>query len=301
MRVRHRAVGDDLQGCLVRLVDRDRERLAVGRREVEPTEPAVSIPITAPELSTSGPPESPGWIAALVWIKPESCSLAPPTRRRRDRLVEPVIQPPALDGVPPVPPRCRPRRRRRRRRALEESPSLAVPDRWRLELENGEIVARVLAEHGRGVPLAVPDVGGGDLRRPVDHVIVREHLAVRADDDAGARAGRALVAEVRVDVDEARIDPSGDRGGVRGRAAGRVVEPLPMFRSCRRCPRLRRRRSLTGRPGRVARGGAVGRQPGRRTRRRPELVAERRPGSCRREDGEDEDGDDRRKLPPRRA
>ena len=56
----------------------------------KPTEPAVSIPITAPELSTSGPPESPGWMSALVSIRPGEL-LARPTElvARRDRLVQP--------------------------------------------------------------------------------------------------------------------------------------------------------------------------------------------------------------------
>ena len=37
-------------------------------------EPALMIPITAPELSTSGPPLLPGLIAASVWMSPvRSC------------------------------------------------------------------------------------------------------------------------------------------------------------------------------------------------------------------------------------
>src|ERR1700733_9048388 len=39
-----------------------------------PAEAAVSSPSTSPEVSTSGPPESPGWMSALDWIKPLSCS-----------------------------------------------------------------------------------------------------------------------------------------------------------------------------------------------------------------------------------
>ena len=37
-------------------------------------EAAVFIPMTTPRIVTSGPPESPGWIGALVWMSPESCS-----------------------------------------------------------------------------------------------------------------------------------------------------------------------------------------------------------------------------------
>ena len=39
---------------------------------------AVSIPITWFELLRSGPPESPGWMAAFIWIIPERLSRSPP-------------------------------------------------------------------------------------------------------------------------------------------------------------------------------------------------------------------------------
>ena len=35
------------------------------------------MPMTSPEESTNGPPESPGWIWAFIWIMPVSVSLAP--------------------------------------------------------------------------------------------------------------------------------------------------------------------------------------------------------------------------------
>ena len=67
--------------------------------------PAESTPITCPEALTSGPPESPGWMAALVWIMPVSCSELP------DVSSPAVIcwfratsEPPAALGVPPTPP-----------------------------------------------------------------------------------------------------------------------------------------------------------------------------------------------------
>ena len=46
-------------------------------------EPAVSMPMTWPAPLTSGPPESPGWMSALVWIRPVSCSEVPEPRRSR--------------------------------------------------------------------------------------------------------------------------------------------------------------------------------------------------------------------------
>ncbi len=42
-----------------------------------PADAAVSTPITWPEVSTSAPPESPGWMLALVAIKPLNCSEVP--------------------------------------------------------------------------------------------------------------------------------------------------------------------------------------------------------------------------------
>ncbi len=35
-----------------------------------PLEPAVSTPITSPDAFASGPPESPAWMFASVWIRP---------------------------------------------------------------------------------------------------------------------------------------------------------------------------------------------------------------------------------------
>ena len=39
-----------------------------------PDEAAVFTPTIWPWLLTSGPPESPGWMSALVWISPVRCS-----------------------------------------------------------------------------------------------------------------------------------------------------------------------------------------------------------------------------------
>lgn len=70
-----------------------------------PVEAAVSMPITWPAVLTSEPPESPDWTSALTSISPESCSLLP----SRESLAviawsSAVIEPPALEGMPPVPP-----------------------------------------------------------------------------------------------------------------------------------------------------------------------------------------------------
>ena len=39
-----------------------------------PLDAAVSMPITTPWVLTRGPPESPGFRAASVWMSPVSCS-----------------------------------------------------------------------------------------------------------------------------------------------------------------------------------------------------------------------------------
>ena len=44
---------------------------------VVPREAAVSMPSTWPEVFTSAPPESPGWMSAFVSMSPLSCSLVP--------------------------------------------------------------------------------------------------------------------------------------------------------------------------------------------------------------------------------
>ena len=67
--------------------------------------PAVSMPITCPAASTNGPPESPAWIGASVWIIPIRCSTLPESSSAA------VIDWPSLVtvpetalGVPPLPP-----------------------------------------------------------------------------------------------------------------------------------------------------------------------------------------------------
>ena len=62
------------------------------------------MPITLPVLSTIGPPESPGWSAASVSIRPVSFSELPESSRAVIDLPRPVMWPGEELGVPPTPP-----------------------------------------------------------------------------------------------------------------------------------------------------------------------------------------------------
>ena len=71
-----------------------------------PLDAAVSMPMTTPSALTSGPPESPGFNEASVWMSPVSCSvLLSDCVAGGDGLVEIGDVPgrPTL-GVPPTPP-----------------------------------------------------------------------------------------------------------------------------------------------------------------------------------------------------
>ncbi len=129
--------GLDLLGDGERLVDGDGEPFGSRGLEGEACEAAVSIPITWPAVSTKAPPESPGWTSALTWIRPDSCSLGP--SRLSLAVIDwlrAVMEPPALLGVPPVPPALPIATTDSPTAALEESPRVAVfrpeaPCSWR--------------------------------------------------------------------------------------------------------------------------------------------------------------------------
>jgi len=66
---------------------------------------AVSIPMTLAELLTSGPPESPGWIGAFVWMSPDRLSaLSPLSLPTVIDWFRAWTTPLTADGVPPTPP-----------------------------------------------------------------------------------------------------------------------------------------------------------------------------------------------------
>jgi hypothetical protein len=99
--------------------------------------------------------------------------------------------PPATLGVPPTP------------------PALPIVTRGVLELDHGDVLAAVVADHVSGVGVAVADVIDRDLCCAGDHVVVGDHLAVRGHDHAGAGCGAAR--GLGVDIDEPGIDLRGDR------------------------------------------------------------------------------------------
>ena len=115
---------------------------------------------------------------ALVSIKPDSCSLPPlsssfaviPWSRA-------VIEPPALVGVPPVPPALP--------IATTACPTEAPPGRLgrlqvgsTLEFDEGYVMGLVVTEHRRRVGLPVADIGDADFGRPVDDVVVGKDQTV---------------------------------------------------------------------------------------------------------------------------
>ena len=69
----------------------------------EPLAAAVSMPTTCPAEFTSGPPESPGWMGASVWINPVRCSEPPRSSATLIERPRPEIVPSVTLGVPPCP------------------------------------------------------------------------------------------------------------------------------------------------------------------------------------------------------
>ncbi len=66
---------------------------------------AVLMPTTSPLRFSSGPPESPGWMLALVWSTPTRRSDVPvPSSLAVIDEARPVTLPVATDGSPPRPP-----------------------------------------------------------------------------------------------------------------------------------------------------------------------------------------------------
>src|SRR4029453_3444269 len=82
------------------------------------------------------------------------------------------------------------------------------------QLQHGDVTGDGVADHGGGVLVVGRNVYDLELRRPSDHVIGGEDLAGAGDDHPGACGAPLLVAERRVDVDDADVGAS-LHGGVR--------------------------------------------------------------------------------------
>ena len=83
------------------------------------------MPITLPDASTSGPPESPGCTPAFVSIRPVSRSEVSPSLAVIDR-PSPVTVPVAAIGAPPAPPALPSAVTASPTATFEESPRLTV-------------------------------------------------------------------------------------------------------------------------------------------------------------------------------
>src|SRR5260370_40746922 len=77
-------------------------------RRKRPTDAAVSMPTTRPDVSTRGPPESPGWIGALISMSPLRVSALPPPWSLAVIVWLRVVTPPRLTAGPPPRPRAFP-------------------------------------------------------------------------------------------------------------------------------------------------------------------------------------------------
>ncbi len=199
----------DLAGDADGLVDGDGEALAAEAWKAKPADAAVSMPMTWPLVSTRAPPESPGWMSAFTWIRPVSCSLVPsPSSVAVMDWSRAVTVPPALLGVPPTPPALPRPTTPSPTDTWEELPMVAVRRPLApLQLDQGDVVGPVVADHRAGVGLAVADVGRPDARGARDDVVVGEHQAVGGEHDPGAGASPPSIAEIGVDVDEVGARP----------------------------------------------------------------------------------------------
>ena len=132
----------------------------------KPLEAAVSMAMTWPVPLTSGPPESPGWMSALVWIRPPGCSEVPSSVSLA------VICWLSATTEPPGRARhtAQPRRRYRcRSRSGRPSPWPSCPGRPSADaargspqLDQGDVPVCVVAQHRRRVGAPVTEIGGLD-------------------------------------------------------------------------------------------------------------------------------------------
>jgi hypothetical protein len=89
-----------------------------------------------------------------------------------------------------------------------------------LEPEEGDVGRDRVPEDAGRVAAPGPRVEDADPGRTADHVVVRQHLPVGAQHDAGTGRGGVLVAERRLDHDHAGRRPGRGGGGRGGECDG---------------------------------------------------------------------------------
>ena len=154
---------------------------------IEPLRAAIVLtPTTCPPMSTSGPPELPGFTAASVWMKSN------PGADGLERRALPAHDP-ERHGL------LEPERVAEREHELPDREPLGVAEREHrqrlggVHLDQGQVHAPVPADDGAGEPPArgEPHL---DRRRALDDVGVGHDVAARVNDEARAeRPPRALL------------------------------------------------------------------------------------------------------------
>ena len=225
--------------------------------------PAVLIPTSRPERSTSGPPELPGLIAASVCSSPVRSPFGPSIVRSSPETI------PEVTVGPPRP-----------RREADRDHDVAEPERRRAGQRDRDEVARLDAHHREVALRRRPDhrplqrlrvhvvvEGDRDPRRALDDVVVRQDQPVTLEDHA-RRLALAAAERRRLDVDDRREDAR--RPPRRASRPGRAPAAVSVGRRLADRDRLRRgrrRRRL------VVAAVAAGEQRRRGERRRASLTA----------------------------
>ena len=216
---------------------------SMGMAKPRPMEPPCSLvlwdavrieelmPTTAPVMSTSGPPELPGLMAASVWIAGYVVELpwlsVPTLTGRSSALTMPLVTVESRPNGAPKATTSWPTSR------LADLPIVAgVRPLTPVRLDDRGVGERVGAEDlGRGAG-AVGEVdadgaaAGGDLH----HVVVGEDGAVGAEDDP--RAGALALLAGHLDGDHGRQDRVGHRlDGAVGRGGVALVDDRGAWRS----------------------------------------------------------------------
>ena len=145
------------------------------------------MPMTRPALSSSGPPELPGLMAASVWITPWIGRFVAPVISRPRPLMMPVVsvwsKPKGLPMANTFWPTCR---------FVDVPIGIGGSRRLRgVDLQDGDVLVRIGPDEP-GLPRGL--IRQGHLNRLgfCDHVVVRHDIAVLVPDESGAGALRDL-------------------------------------------------------------------------------------------------------------